>query len=44
MTTILLATLHLYQVRVLAIQEIVMGLWLLIAGFNKDAIKKLDEV
>jgi hypothetical protein len=27
----------------LAIQEIVMGLWLLIAGFNMDAVKKLDE-
>jgi len=27
----------------LAIQEIVMGLWLLIAGFNKEAVKKLDE-
>jgi hypothetical protein len=28
---------------VLAPQEIVMGLWLLIAGFNKDAVKNLDE-
>jgi hypothetical protein len=27
----------------LAFQEIMMGLWLLIAGFNKDAVKKLDE-
>jgi hypothetical protein len=27
----------------LAIQEIVMGLWLVVAGFNKDAVKKLDE-
>ena len=27
----------------LAIQEIVMGLWLVIAGFNKDAVKNLDE-
>jgi len=27
----------------LAIQEIVMGLWLVIAGFNKDAVRKLDE-
>lgn len=27
----------------LAVQEIVMGFWLLIAGFNKDAVKKLDE-
>jgi hypothetical protein len=28
---------------VLAPQEIVMGLWLVIAGFNKDAVKNLDE-
>ncbi len=28
----------------LAPQEIVMGLWLVIAGFNQDAVKKLDEV
>jgi hypothetical protein len=28
----------------LAVQEMVMGLWLIIAGFNKDAVKKLDEV
>jgi len=28
---------------VLAPQEIVMGLWLVIAGFNKDAVKKLGE-
>ena len=28
---------------VLAPQETVMGLWLVIAGFNKDAVKKLDE-
>jgi hypothetical protein len=27
----------------LAIQELVMGAWLVIAGFNKDAVKKLDE-
>lgn len=27
----------------LAIQEIVMGLWLVIAGFNMDAVKNLDE-
>jgi len=27
----------------LGIQEIVMGLWLMIAGFNKEAVKKLDE-
>jgi hypothetical protein len=27
----------------LAIQEMVMGLWLVIAGFNKDAVKRLDE-
>ena len=32
-----------YLQMVLAPQEIVMGLWLLIAGFNKDAVKKLDE-
>jgi hypothetical protein len=28
---------------VLAPQEIVMGLWLVIMGFNQDAVKKLDE-
>ena len=27
----------------LAIQEMVMGLWLVFAGFNKDAVKRLDE-
>ena len=27
----------------LAVQEMVMGLWLVIAGFNKDAVKRLDE-
>lgn len=27
----------------LAVQEMVMGLWLVIAGFNQDAVKKLDE-
>jgi hypothetical protein len=27
----------------LAIQEMVMGLWLVIKGFNMDALKKLDE-
>jgi len=27
----------------LAPQEIVMGLWLVIKGFNQDAVKKLDE-
>ncbi len=32
-----------YLQMVLAPQEIVMGLWLLIAGFNKDAVKNLDE-
>jgi hypothetical protein len=28
---------------VIAPQEIVMSLWLVIAGFNKDAVKRLDE-
>ena len=28
----------------LAVQEMVMGLWLIIAGFNKDAVKKLPDV
>jgi hypothetical protein len=28
----------------LAIQELVMGAWLVIAGFNKDAAKELDKV
>ncbi len=32
-----------YLQMVLAPREIVMGLWLLIAGFNKDAVKKLNE-
>lgn len=32
-----------YLQMVLAPQEIVMGFWLLIAGFNKDAVKNLDE-
>jgi hypothetical protein len=32
-----------YLQMVLAPQEIVMGLWLLIAGFNKDAVKNLNE-
>jgi len=32
-----------YLQMVLAPQEIVMGLWLVIKGFNQDAIKKLDE-
>ncbi len=27
----------------LAIQELVMGLWLVIKGFNQDAVKKLEE-
>ena len=27
----------------LAVQEMVMGLWLIIKGFNPDAVKKLDE-
>jgi len=27
----------------LAPQEIVMGFWQLIAGFNKDVVKNLDE-
>jgi len=27
----------------LGIQELVMGLWLVIKGFNQDAVKKLDE-
>ena len=34
----------LYVEMPLAIQEIVMGLWLLIAGFNEEAVKALDEV
>ncbi|GIK37931.1 MAG: hypothetical protein BroJett011_17640 [Chloroflexota bacterium] len=33
-----------YLQMVLAPQEIVMGLWLMIAGFNQDAAKNLDEV
>jgi len=33
----------LYLEMPLALQEIVMGLWLLIAGFNKQAVKKLEE-
>jgi len=32
-----------YLQMVLAPQEIVMGLWLIIKGFNQDAVKKLDE-
>ncbi len=32
-----------YLEMVLAPQEIVMGLWLVIKGFNQDAVKKLDE-
>jgi hypothetical protein len=32
-----------YLQMVLAPQEIVMGLWLVIMGFNQDAVKKLDE-
>jgi hypothetical protein len=32
-----------YLQMVLAPQEIVMGLWLVIRGFNQDAVKKLDE-
>jgi hypothetical protein len=32
-----------YLQMVLAPQEIVMGLWLVIKGFNRDAVKKLDE-
>ncbi len=32
-----------YLQMVLAPQELVMGLWLLIAGFNKDAVKELNE-
>jgi hypothetical protein len=32
-----------YLQMLLAPQEIVMGLWLVIAGFNKDAARKLDE-
>jgi hypothetical protein len=32
-----------YLQMVLAPQEIVMGLWLVIKGFNQDAVKKLDE-
>ena len=46
------AVLHFFQVETglkvfldipLGIQELVMGGWLVIAGFNKDAVKKLDE-
>ena len=33
-----------YLQMVLMPQEIVMGLWLVIAGFNQDAVKKLAEV
>ena len=32
-----------YLQMVLALQGIVMGLWLIIKGFNQDAVKKLDE-
>jgi hypothetical protein len=32
-----------YLQMVLAPQEIVMGLWLVIKGFNQDAVRKLDE-
>jgi hypothetical protein len=32
-----------YLQMVIAPQEIVMGLWLVIKGFNQDAVKKLDE-
>jgi hypothetical protein len=32
-----------YLQMVLAPQELVMGLWLVIKGFNRDAVKKLDE-
>jgi hypothetical protein len=32
-----------YLQLVLAPQELVMGFWLVIAGFNQDAVKKLDE-
>lgn len=28
----------------LAIQELVMGFWLVIRGFNREAVKKLDEI
>jgi hypothetical protein len=34
----------LYLQMVLMPQEIVMGLWLVIAGFNQDAVKSLAEV
>jgi len=27
----------------LFVQELAMGLWLVIKGFNRDAVKKLDE-
>jgi len=46
------AVLHFFHVEIglttildipLGIQELVMGGWLVIAGFNKDAVKKLDE-
>jgi hypothetical protein len=33
-----------YLQMVLMPQEMVMGLWLVIAGFNQDAVKKLAEV
>ena len=32
-----------YLQMVLAPQEIVMGLWLVIKGFNQDAVRQLDE-
>ncbi len=32
-----------YLQMVLAPQELVMGLWLVIKGFNRDAARKLDE-
>jgi hypothetical protein len=35
--------LGLYIQMPLAIQEIVMGFWLVIAGFNKDAVSRLEK-
>ena len=38
-----LGSIGLYIEKPIAIQEIEMGLWLVIAGFNKKAVKKLDD-
>ena len=37
-------SLWIYLDNPLGIQELVLGAWLVIAGFNKEAVKKLDEV